>query len=59
MKEEIDGNHEPPIAFYFQLDTKQQEESRMDERLTLHILWWTVTTVVMSCFLLGGLSLPH
>jgi len=31
----------------------------MDERLTLHILWWTVTTVVMSCFLLGALSLPH
>jgi hypothetical protein len=31
----------------------------MDERRTLRILGWTVSSVVLSFFLLSAISLPH
>ena len=31
----------------------------MDERITLRILGWVVGSVVLSCFVLGAVSLPH
>jgi hypothetical protein len=31
----------------------------MDEQLTLRILGWTITSVVMIFFALSALSLPH
>jgi len=31
----------------------------MDERLTLRLLAWTISGVVLTCFVLGAVSLPH
>lgn len=52
-------NRHLPVAFSSRGSRVKRREDLMDERLTLHILGWTVTCVVISCFLLAGLSLPH
>jgi hypothetical protein len=40
-------------------DPSSDAEVVMDEQLTLRILGWTVTGVVMILFALSALALPH
>jgi hypothetical protein len=39
--------------------TDQHEARIMDEQLTLRILAWVMGSVVLACFVLSAVSLPH